>query len=63
MAMVQISENRLKSLLAAEAYCQAARCDIVDFGLVTRRAWPWFDQWMRHTGNRRYLHPKAVSPT
>lgn len=63
MAKVEISENRLRSLLAAEAFCQALRKDVCDYGGMTKRCWPWFDQWMRRTGKVKYETPKPVHPT
>lgn len=62
MAKVTISENRLKSLLAAEEFCRAARLDYSDYGLVTKRSYQWFDRWMRLSGRSRYDKPKPTRP-
>lgn len=63
MAKVEISENRLRSLLAAEAFCQAVRKDFANHGAMTRLSWPWFDQWMRRTGKVKFEAPKPVRAT
>ncbi len=62
MATERISTARLKSLLAAEAFCQAARSEYVNHGIVTARSWPWLDQWMRRSGDTKYGKPKPVHP-
>ena len=62
MAKVLISENRLRSLLAAEEFCRAARLEYSASGLVTSRSWPWFDQWMRRTGKGCFKAPLPTSP-
>lgn len=61
--MVEISKNRLKSLLAAEEFCRAARIGIVESGFVGIREYPWFAKWMRLSGKSCYDKPKPVSKT
>lgn len=62
MAKVQITEARLKSLLAAEAFAQAARIAIVDTGNMNN-AYPYFDRWMRYSGKKvKYGQPKKLHP-
>lgn len=60
MATEQVSARRMKSLLAAEAFCQAARSEYVNGGIVTAKSWPWLDQWMRRSGDIKYDKPKQV---
>ncbi len=62
MAKIEISKARYKSLLAAEAFCQAARDSISNTGYIIN-AMPHFDAWMRHTpGGIKYLLPKKPYP-
>ena len=62
MANVTVSANRMKSLLAAEEFCRAARIGIVDRGFVGRVEYPWFERWMRLSGRAKYDQPKRVPP-
>jgi hypothetical protein len=57
-----ISEARLKSLLAAEAFCQAAREAIASGGFVGNKEFGHLDRWMRLTGKRKYARPKRLAP-
>ena len=58
---VEITESRLRALEAAEAFCQAARLDVVEFGGFSTRSYPWFERWMR-LSHKRYEKPKPVRP-
>ena len=61
MKTIQLSENRYRSLLAAEEFCRAARLEYAGpQGLVTARSWPWFDRWMRLAGKSKYDAPKPT---
>lgn len=60
---IGISKNRLKSLLAAEEFCRAARIGIVESGFVGNREYPWFARWMRLSGKSCYDKPKPISKT
>lgn len=60
--MPQITANRLRSLLAAEAVCQQLRFDVVEAGGMTRRTLPFFDRWLRTSGKTKYQQPKKVYP-
>jgi len=62
LAKVEISEARLKSLLAAEAFAQAARIAIVDTGNMNN-AYPHFDRWMRYSCSTiKYGKPTKLYP-
>ena len=62
MKKVEISAARYKSLLAAEAYCQASRICIANNG-NTNNAFPHLNRWMRYTGKKiKYANPTNLYP-
>lgn len=62
MNKVEISASRLKSLLAAEAFCQAARICIANNGNIDN-AIPHLNRWMRYSGKKVvYAAPNNLRP-
>lgn len=59
---VEISEHRLKQLLAAEQFCLAARTGFSTTGNVGQLEYRWFDRWFRLAGAYKYDVPKPVKP-